>query len=51
VRVYQHRYEDMPRPVVDLERGRAKLWLRDDVETWLAEVIASGRTRSKRFRR
>jgi hypothetical protein len=34
VSTYQHRYHDMPRPVVDLGRGRPKLWLRPEVERW-----------------
>ena len=33
---YQARYEDMPRPVVDLGAGRSKLWLRPEVERWAA---------------
>jgi predicted DNA-binding transcriptional regulator AlpA len=33
---YQARYEDMPRPVVDLGGGRSKLWLRPEVEQWAA---------------
>lgn len=36
VSVYQRRYADMPRPVVDLGRGRTKLWLRPDIERWAA---------------
>lgn len=35
VSVYQRRYPDMPRPVVDLGRGRPKLWLRPEVERWV----------------
>ena len=31
---YQRRYPDMPRPVVDLGRGRPRLWLRPQVEKW-----------------
>lgn len=31
---YQRRYPDMPRPVVDLGRGRPRLWLRADIEAW-----------------
>ncbi|HTX33340.1 MAG TPA: hypothetical protein VMD09_18320 [Solirubrobacteraceae bacterium] len=31
---YQARYEDMPRPVVDLGRGRSKLWVRSEMERW-----------------
>jgi predicted DNA-binding transcriptional regulator AlpA len=34
VSVYQRRYRDMPRPVVDLGRGRPLLWLRSEVEAW-----------------
>jgi glutathione-regulated potassium-efflux system ancillary protein KefG len=31
---YQRRYREMPRPVVDMGRGRCKLWLRYEVEAW-----------------
>lgn len=48
VSVYQHRYVDMPRPVVDLGRGRCKLWLRTEIEHWAAEQSSQGRTRAKR---
>jgi predicted DNA-binding transcriptional regulator AlpA len=34
VSLYQRRYEDMPKPVVDLGRGRCKMWLRREVEAW-----------------
>lgn len=34
VSTYQHRYGDMPRPVVDLGPGRPRLWLRQDMEAW-----------------
>jgi glutathione-regulated potassium-efflux system ancillary protein KefG len=36
VHTYQHRYPDMPRPVINLGRGRPRLWLRPQVEAWLA---------------
>jgi hypothetical protein len=36
VSTYQRRYRDMPRPVLDLGRGRPKLWLRPDVAAWRA---------------
>lgn len=36
VSTYQRRYADMPKPVLDLGRGRPKLWLRSDVERWAA---------------
>ena len=47
VSVYQHRYEDMPRPVLDLGKGRIKLWLRPEVEKWKASQEAKGRTRRR----
>ena len=28
---YQRRYDDMPKPVVDLGNGRVKLWLRSEI--------------------
>jgi glutathione-regulated potassium-efflux system ancillary protein KefG len=31
---YQRRYPDMPRPVVDMGRGRCKLWLRSQILEW-----------------
>jgi hypothetical protein len=44
---YQGKYADMPRPVVDLGRGRPKLWLRPEIERWHADQVARGRTRPK----
>lgn len=37
VSVYQRRYDDMPRPVVDLGPARTKLWLRPEIEHWAAQ--------------
>jgi glutathione-regulated potassium-efflux system ancillary protein KefG len=34
VSVYQRRYPEMPRPVVDLGRGRPRLWLRSEITAW-----------------
>jgi predicted DNA-binding transcriptional regulator AlpA len=34
VSVYQQRYPDMPRPVVDMGRGRCKLWRRSEMIKW-----------------
>jgi glutathione-regulated potassium-efflux system ancillary protein KefG len=34
VSTYQRRYLDMPRPVLDLGRGRPKLWLRSEITDW-----------------
>lgn len=31
---YQRRYPDMPRPIIDLGRGRPRLWRRSDIEKW-----------------
>lgn len=37
VSLYQRRYPDMPRPVLDLGAGRPRLWHRPTVEAWLAQ--------------
>ena len=34
VSLYQRRYHDMPRPVVDLGKGRCKMWIREEIEDW-----------------
>ena len=34
VSLYQRRYPEMPRPVVDLGRGRCKMWLRTEIAEW-----------------
>lgn len=34
VSTYQRRYSEMPRPVVDLGRGRCKMWLQTEIESW-----------------
>lgn len=34
VSTYQHRYPEMPRPVIDLGAGRCKLWLGADIRMW-----------------
>jgi glutathione-regulated potassium-efflux system ancillary protein KefG len=34
VSVYQKRYPDMPKPVVDMGKGRCKLWLRSEIVQW-----------------
>ena len=41
VSTYQHRYADMPRPVVDLGEGRCKLWLRSEIQRWRADRLES----------
>jgi glutathione-regulated potassium-efflux system ancillary protein KefG len=37
VTLYLRRYEDFPRPVVDLKRSRVRLWLRPQIVAWKAE--------------
>lgn len=34
VSAYQKRYPDMPRPVVDLGRGRCKMWSAVEMVAW-----------------
>jgi predicted DNA-binding transcriptional regulator AlpA len=45
---YQRKYEDMPRPAIDLGEGRVKLWLRPQIERWATQQAARGRSRRKR---
>ncbi|MBV9838191.1 MAG: hypothetical protein JO156_08730 [Solirubrobacterales bacterium] len=51
VSVYQHRYADMPRPVLDLGKDRIKLWLRPEMERWAAERGRASHRRQKSSRR
>jgi hypothetical protein len=39
---YQRRYPDMPRPVVDMGRGRCKLWLRSEMAGWAKQPRRTG---------
>lgn len=43
VHLYQRRYPDMPRPVLDRGGRRAKLWLKSEIRTWLAQRRSEGR--------
>ena len=45
---YLRRYSDMPRPVLDLGRGRPSLWLRPEIERWHARQVERGLTRPRR---
>jgi glutathione-regulated potassium-efflux system ancillary protein KefG len=38
VSVYQKRYSDMPRPVMDLGPGRPRLWTRGEITEWAIET-------------
>ncbi len=42
---YQQRYEDMPKPVFDLGKGRVKLWLRPEIQRWADQHLARRRSR------
>lgn len=35
VHLYQRRYPEMPRPIVDRGSRRAKLWLKSEVQDWM----------------
>lgn len=48
VSLYQRRYEDMPRPIVELSNGRTKLWLRPEIESWVTRQEARPPGRPKR---
>ncbi|MBV8988710.1 MAG: hypothetical protein JO372_09145 [Solirubrobacterales bacterium] len=48
VSLYMRRYPEMPRPVLDLGRGRPSLWLRPEIERWHARQEARGKTRPSR---
>lgn len=50
VSTYQHRYSDMPRPVVDLGEGRCKLWVRSDMQAWAAMRQVSKKTSQERVK-
>lgn len=43
VSLYQRRYPEMPRPVVERGGGKTKLWLRSQVEQWATERTSGGR--------
>lgn len=50
VYTYLTRYEDMPRPVVNLGEGRVRLWLRQEIESWASKRSTRPARRSKRSR-
>ena len=43
VSTYQHRYSDMPRPVVDLGSGRCKMWLSSEIVAWAKKTGRHGK--------
>jgi predicted DNA-binding transcriptional regulator AlpA len=42
---YQRRYDDMPKPALDLGERRVKLWLRSEIKTWALKLEAEGRNK------
>ena len=42
VSLYQRRYGDMPRPVVDLGKGRCKMWSAKEIKAWRAKRVGKG---------
>jgi len=40
VTTYLHRYQEMPRPVLERAEGRTRLWLRPEIVRW---ATATGR--------
>jgi glutathione-regulated potassium-efflux system ancillary protein KefG len=48
VYTYLKRYEDMPRPVVDLGEGRVRLWLKPEIENWASMRPMRPARRTKR---
>ena len=41
VSTYLRRYDDFPRPVVDLPKSRVRLWLRQDINKWRKQRSSS----------
>ncbi|MDZ4825333.1 MAG: hypothetical protein SGJ13_02590 [Actinomycetota bacterium] len=42
VSTYQHRYDHMPKPVLDLGAGRPRLWLRSQIVSWMKATNRGG---------
>lgn len=40
---YQRRYPEMPRPLIDMGKGRCKLWSRSQIEKWKKSRAALSR--------
>ena len=50
VSMYQHRYPDMPRPVINLGPKRPSLWLRPEIESWTQAFQPRSRPNRRRSR-
>lgn len=44
VHTYLRRYDDMPRPVLDLGAGRPRLWLRQAIRKWIRRRLKEARS-------
>jgi glutathione-regulated potassium-efflux system ancillary protein KefG len=42
VSTYQRRYDDMPKPALDLGAGRPRLWLRSQIVVWIDQTHRGG---------
>src|SRR3954453_15958134 len=38
ISVYQSRYPEMPRPVIERSGGRTRLWVRQDINAWARQT-------------
>lgn len=47
VSTYLRRYDDMPRPVVEFGRGRPRLWLKPEIESWAMRTGRGGGVESR----
>ena len=47
VSVYQHRYSEMPRPVIALGPGRPLLWVKSDIVAWARSTDRLGMNRGQ----
>ena len=48
---YLQRYPDMPRPVIDRNYGRLRLWLRPEIERWARQRVTQRGRRADRPKR
>ena len=46
VSLYQRRYPDMPRPIINFGPRRLLLWLRPEIEAWAQRTGRKARPRS-----
>ena len=49
VSLYQRRYGDMPRPVVDLGKGRCKMWSAKEIKAWERARRSAGKVHRRGY--